>query len=70
MTKMGAALGKEVAKYKELLQRGKKYMETKLFDGEYFNQQKESIQRVRMWTLVCAGDVELWPFAGTYRHQI
>ncbi|MCK6559659.1 non-lysosomal glucosylceramidase [bacterium] len=39
MTRMGAALGKEVAKYKELLQRGKKYMETKLFDGEYFNQQ-------------------------------
>ena len=39
MTKMGAALGKEVSQYKELLQRGKKYMETKLFDGEYFNQQ-------------------------------
>ena len=39
MTRMGAALGKEVAKYKELLQRGKKYMETKLFDSEYFNQQ-------------------------------
>jgi len=35
---MGEALGENVSEYKDLLAKSKTYMETKLFDGEYFIQ--------------------------------
>jgi uncharacterized protein (DUF608 family) len=38
MTKMGAAVPDDVNRYRDLLQRGSRYMETELFDGEYFYQ--------------------------------
>lgn len=36
---MGETLGEDVSSYKELLTKGKTYMETELYDGEYFIQQ-------------------------------
>ncbi|HDL18196.1 MAG TPA: hypothetical protein ENH29_03995 [Bacteroidetes bacterium] len=36
---MGEALHDDVSRYRELLQRGRKFMETNLYDGEYFYQQ-------------------------------
>ena len=38
MIKMGNALGKDVSKYKQLFEKGKQYMESALFNGEYFYQ--------------------------------
>jgi uncharacterized protein (DUF608 family) len=35
---MGKALGEDVSRYESLLAKSKEYMETKLFDGEYFIQ--------------------------------
>jgi uncharacterized protein (DUF608 family) len=35
---MGEALGEEVSRYRDLLAKGKRYLETELFDGEYFYQ--------------------------------
>ena len=36
---MGGALGEDVAKYRTLYEKGRKYVESELFDGEYFIQQ-------------------------------
>ena len=36
--KMGTVLADDVARYRELLKKGKAYMETKLYNGEYFFQ--------------------------------
>ena len=41
MTLMGAALGKDTARYAALFEKGKEYLETKLFNGEYFEQKVE-----------------------------
>jgi len=35
---MGAALGDDVSRYRRLLEKGKAYMETRLYNGEYFYQ--------------------------------
>jgi uncharacterized protein (DUF608 family) len=35
---MGEALGEDVSRYRDLLEKGKKYLETDLFNGEYFYQ--------------------------------
>jgi uncharacterized protein (DUF608 family) len=39
--KIGEALGKDVDRYRKLYDKGKEYMETKLFNGEYFYQETE-----------------------------
>lgn len=36
--KMGTAMGDDVSRYETLLQKGREYLETKLYDGEYFFQ--------------------------------
>ena len=35
---MGGALGEDMAGYRELIEKGREYLETELFDGEYFFQ--------------------------------
>ena len=35
---MGTAMGEDVSRYRELLAKGKKFLETELFNGEYFYQ--------------------------------
>ena len=41
MTLMGAALGEDTQRYAALFEKGKAYLETKLFNGEYFEQAVE-----------------------------
>ena len=38
MTKMGEALKEDVSSYRNLLEKGRKFMESELYDGEYFIQ--------------------------------
>jgi len=49
---MGTALGDDVSRYTELLEKGRAFMETQLFDGEYF------IQRVQWEGLESPNPVE------------
>jgi uncharacterized protein (DUF608 family) len=51
-SEMGKALGKDVSKYEELYLKGKKAIESELFDGEYF------IQNIRWQGLNAADPVE------------
>ncbi|MBN2882105.1 MAG: hypothetical protein JXN10_01140, partial [Clostridia bacterium] len=41
IVEMGSALGQDVYEYEKLLEDGRKYIENKLFNGEYFFQQTE-----------------------------
>jgi uncharacterized protein (DUF608 family) len=41
MTKMGAYLGQSIDTYKTLYEKGRRYLETNLYDGEYFFQEIE-----------------------------
>ena len=41
ITKMGSHLGQDVTAYKNLYEKGRQYMETKLYNGEYFIQEIE-----------------------------
>ncbi len=59
---MGGAAGLDVTEYREILQKGKTYMEDKLFNGEYF------IQEVK-WQGLKSPDptsVEIQSYGGTY----
>ncbi|WP_219921603.1 GH116 family glycosyl hydrolase [Rufibacter sp. XAAS-G3-1] len=49
MVEMGKALKKDVSSHKDLYAKGKKYIETELYDGEYF------IQKIQ-WTGLKAAD--------------
>lgn len=39
LAQMGESIGEDVSMYKELIDKGRNYMETELYDGEYFIQQ-------------------------------
>lgn len=41
MAEMGSFLGKDISKYQGLYEKGRQYIETKLYDGEYFIQDIE-----------------------------
>jgi uncharacterized protein (DUF608 family) len=52
ITDMGSYLGKDVLKYKTLFEKGRKYMEESLYDGEYF------IQKIKFTGLKAKNPVE------------
>ena len=52
IVRMGKHLGKNVAEYGQLAEKGRKFMETELFDGEYF------FQKIQMDGLNAANPVE------------
>lgn len=57
---MGKALGDDVSKYQELLDKGRKVMESALWDGEYF------IQKVQWEGLKAKSPLELDSMVGRY----
>lgn len=57
---MGKELKQPVKEYAALLSKGRKYMETALFDGEYF------IQRIRWEGLKAPNPVDVTSFGGSY----
>ncbi len=59
MVGMGEYLGEDVSEYNELLERGQRYMEQELFDGEYFYQKVQ-------WKGLRAGDPTKLQSMGSY----
>jgi len=57
---MGKALGDNVSKYEALLKKGRKYMESELFDGEYF------IQKVQWEGLEASDPTKMKSMVGGY----
>jgi uncharacterized protein (DUF608 family) len=57
---MGKAMKDDVSKYEELVARGRKYLETELYDGEYFYQQ------VKWEGLKAKSPLEVQSFQGGY----
>lgn len=60
---MGKTLKEPVKEYTALLAKGKKYMETSLFDGEYF------IQKIQWEGLQAPNPVEVMSFGGGYSEE-
>jgi uncharacterized protein (DUF608 family) len=60
MVAMGQALGKEVKRYQELLAKGKAFMESSLYDGEFF------IQEIKYTGLNAKDPVTTQSFGGEY----
>lgn len=60
ITAMGAFLGKDVSLYRQLATRGKKIMETELYNGEYF------IQEIKVDGLKAKNPVTVQSFGGEY----
>lgn len=60
---MGKALKEPVKEYTKLLEKGKKFMETELFDGEYF------IQKIQWEGLQAPNPLEVMSFGGTYSEE-
>jgi hypothetical protein len=62
---MGTALGEDVSYYANLLEKGKQFMETELFNGEYF------IQKIQYTGLNAADPVEAskQSFGGNYSEE-
>lgn len=63
ITEMGNFLKKDVSRYKKLFTRGKKYMESKLYDGEYF------IQDIQWTGLNAPNPVEAQSFHTKYSDE-
>lgn len=63
LIEMGKALKEPVKEYAALLAKGKKYMETALFDGEYF------IQKIQWEGLRAPNPVEVMSFGGGYSEE-
>ncbi len=61
--RMGQALGENVAAFRELLDKGRRRMETELFDGEYF------IQKIEWKNLKAKNPQEVQHFGGDYSHE-
>lgn len=60
---MGKELKQPVKEYTALLSKGKKYMETALFDGEYF------IQKIQWEGLQAPNPVDVMSFGGSYSEE-
>ena len=60
---MGKELKQPVKEYTALLSKGKKYMETALFDGEYF------IQKIQWDGLQAPNPVDVMSFGGSYSEE-
>lgn len=60
---MGKELKQPVKEYTALLSKGKKYMETVLFDGEYF------IQKIQWEGLQAPNPVDVMSFGGSYSEE-
>jgi len=60
ITLMGKHLGKDVAKYEALYKKGKQYLETTLYDGEYF------IQEIEYKNLKAENPAKAMSFGGEY----
>ena len=60
---MGKELKQPVKEYTALLSKGKKYMETTLFDGEYF------IQKIQWEGLQAPNPVDVMSFGGSYSDE-
>ena len=60
---MGKELKQPVKEYTALLSKGKKYMETALFDGEYF------IQKIQWGGLQAPNPVDVMSFGGSYSEE-
>lgn len=63
LIEMGKALKEPVKEYTALLAKGKKYMETTLFDGEYF------IQKIQWEGLRAPNPVNVMSFGGGYSEE-
>ncbi|MBN1444127.1 MAG: hypothetical protein JXA90_15560 [Planctomycetes bacterium] len=57
---MGTALGDDTSLYRELLSKGARYLETELYDGEYF------IQKIQVDGLEAKSPLEFESFGGKY----
>jgi hypothetical protein len=63
MVAMGSFLGKDVTRYQDLADKGKAYMETRLYDGEYF------IQEIKVEGLSAKNPATEKSFGGDYSKE-
>lgn len=63
LVQMGNFLGKDVKKYKLLMDKGKKFMETQLYNGEYF------IQRITSDDWVNTSPEQIMSYGGAYSEE-
>jgi uncharacterized protein (DUF608 family) len=63
MMEMGGFLKKDVTKYKDLYEKGRKFIETKLFNGEYF------IQKIEYKELNAPNPATAKSFGGAYSEE-
>ena len=63
ITAMGKFLGKDISAYQQLAEHGKKFMETELYDGEYF------IQEIQYTGLNASNPATAKSFGGEYSEE-